>query len=81
MQALNRVLDHAKLPKAGRFTRAMVDAASGFTGNYSRADFTPSVRRGAATLRQRMRRETADLDDLLNTFWPDMRFAGLTPEL
>lgn len=81
VQTLNRVLDHAKLPKAARYTRAMVDAASGFSGNYSRNDFTPSVRRGAAALRQRTQRQTADLDDLLNTFWPSMRFSGLTPEL
>lgn len=75
------MLDHAKLPNAGRFTAAMAAAAAGFSGNYSQADYTPAVRRGAAALRRRLRRETADLQDLLDTFWPDMKFSGLTPEL
>eukprot|EP00892_Ulva_mutabilis_P001893 jgi/Ulvmu1/11704/UM008_0115.1 len=81
LRTLNRVLDHALLPNAGRFTPAMVEAASGFSGNYSADAFTPSVLRGAALLRRRNARQDADLRDLLNTFWPEMGFQGFAPEV
>lgn len=81
VQTVNRVLDHALLPNAGRFTPAMVDAATGFNGNHTAQDFTASVRRGAAVLRRRMAAQDDDLRDLLNTYWPGMHFTGLREEL
>eukprot|EP00892_Ulva_mutabilis_P001536 jgi/Ulvmu1/11383/UM075_0045.1 len=80
VEALNRVLAHARLPQAQRFTADMVRSVKGFHTGYA-GHRNPAVRVGIAGLRQHMRKPVEDLQALLDTFWPDMGFAGLEREV
>ena len=83
MQALNRILDHANLPNARRFTRKWLDSMSvpGFVGKYAEKDTARGVPEAVATLRQRFRKPVEDLKHLINRFWPHMNFTGLPDEV
>lgn len=80
MQALNRVLEHARLHQAPRFAASMVRRAEGFNNWYASRQ-AADVKKGIARLRQRLTRPNQDLQALLTTFWPDMEFNGLDQEV
>ena len=83
MQALNRILDHANLPNARRFTRDWLDGISvrEFAGKYEEEDTARGIPEAVATLRERFRKPAEDLVHLINRFWPHMNFTGLPDEV
>lgn len=82
MQALNRVLDHANLPHARRFSRKWLDTLSpnGFQGSYEEEDTATGIPEAIAMMRERFQKPMDDLEHLINRFWPQMNFTGLPEE-
>eukprot|EP00892_Ulva_mutabilis_P011672 jgi/Ulvmu1/8878/UM049_0060.1 len=83
VQALNRILDHARLPHARRFTQEWLNSmqVDGFSGSYKEGCDARGVDAAAATLRRRFRKPAEDLVRLVNRFWPHMNFTGLPDEV
>eukprot|EP00892_Ulva_mutabilis_P011675 jgi/Ulvmu1/8880/UM049_0062.1 len=83
VQALNRILNHARLPHARRFTHDWLSSMDldGFEGTYPRAHSERGIDAAAATLRRRFQKPAEDLVRLVNRFWPHMNFTGLPDEV
>lgn len=79
MQALNRVLEHARLQHAPRFAAPMVHQAEAFNNVYALRQ-PADVEQGLAQLRSRMKRPDEDLQALMDEFWPSVGFHGLAKE-
>lgn len=83
MQALNRILKHAKIPNAKRFSKKWIESMdiNGFQGTYDEDDTAKGIPEAIATLRQRFQKPVEDLRHLINRFWPNMKFTGLQDEV
>lgn len=79
LQALNRVLAHARLQHAPRFSAPMVHQAEAFNSRYGLRE-PADVEHGLGQLRSRMQQPDKDLQALMDEFWPSMGFQGLAKE-
>eukprot|EP00892_Ulva_mutabilis_P012431 jgi/Ulvmu1/9560/UM053_0049.1 len=80
LQALNSVLEHVGLEGAERFTADMVANISGYQGHYDHS-LDPATQATMADLHRHFDRPSADLQRLMDTYFPDLDFRGLEPEL
>lgn len=80
MQALNKVLAHAGHPEAPSFTEDQVSGIQGFQGHYNHS-LSADDEAAAATLRTFFERPNADLQKLMDTYFPSAGFQGFEPEL
>lgn len=79
LQALNRVIEHVGLEDASPFTPDMVAGVQGYTGHYNRT-LDPASAATMATLKRHFTHPSDDLQLLLDTYFPELEFQGLTSE-